>query len=237
MGHERADAGGGDAGEPGEGDRSEIHADPAGAALLQGEHADEDGGRHARDEHRQEAGGQRPLEAFVGFPDAFQGRQHRDGRSDDAVAEEQGGAEDAQQDEHAAVLTLGLLVGDLLGLLVVGLLLGRGEGDQGHDAAFAVLVGLHDEEDVFDRHDADQGPDDHRDGRDDDLLDGAAVVEPVAQAFAEGVEGARPDVTEDDPEGRDGGRHGQRFGGGGALGRLRVGRAHGELFTVTAPRG
>jgi len=29
---------------------------------------------------------------------------------------------------------------------------------------------------------------------------------PDAQAFLEGVEGARPDITEDDPEGRDGGR-------------------------------
>jgi hypothetical protein len=49
--------------------------------------------------------------------------------------------------------------------------------------------------------------------------------------------GARPDITEDDPEGRDGGRQGQRLDWGGACGRLRFGRAHGELFTVSISEG
>ena len=89
------------------------------------------------------------MQAFVGFLDSFQRGYDRDGRGDDAVAIEQGGAEDAEEDEEASVLPLGLL-----------LVLGGCEGDQGHDAAFAVLVGFHDQEHIFHHHHEDERPND-----------------------------------------------------------------------------
>ena len=50
------------------------------------------------------------MEAFVGLLDAFQGGDDRDGGGDDPVAVEQGGAEDAEQHEYAAVLSFVLLL-------------------------------------------------------------------------------------------------------------------------------
>jgi hypothetical protein len=225
--HQGQDAESADDSEPDHRDGSEIHADAPGADLLEPEDADEDEHGGGRDEVFEEAGRERTVQAFVGLLDAFQGGDDRDRGGDDPVAVEQGGAEDAEQHEEATVLSFGLL-----------LVLGGRQGDQGHDAAFAVLVGFHDQEHIFDHHHEDQRPDDQGQDRDDlrgpeDVVVG--VLDP--QAFLEGVERAGPDITEDDSEGRDGGRHGQWLGGGGAFGRLRVGRAHGELFTVTAPRG
>ena len=111
------------------------------------------------------------------------------------------------------MLALGLDVGPLFFHLVIGLLLLGSQGDQGHNAPFAVLVSLHDEEDVFHHHHADEGPDDHRHRRDDDLIDGAAVIQAIAQAFPKSVEGAGSDITKDHPKCRDGRRHGQRLDG------------------------
>ena len=70
--------------------------------------------------------------------------QHRDRRRDDAVAVEEGGAEQAEPDQRAAALLLAQ------------------ERDEGEDATFAVVVQPHDHEDVLDAHDQDQRPDDER---------------------------------------------------------------------------
>ena len=143
--HQREDTKAADHGEPHHGDRAEIHTDAAGTDFLEPEDADENQDGGGGDEVFKEAGGKGAMQAFVGFLDAFQGRYDRDGRGDDAVPVEQGGPEDAEEDEEAPVLPLGLF-----------LVLGGGEGDEGHDAAFAVLVGFHDQEHIFHHHHEDQ---------------------------------------------------------------------------------
>ena len=78
--------------EPHEHDRAEDAAQPRGAVLLEEEQQEEDeqGGRkHVRFERRG-----RDLETLGGA-------EHGDGRCDDAVAIEQGGAEQPQPDEQA----------------------------------------------------------------------------------------------------------------------------------------
>ena len=177
-------------------------------------------------------GRQRPLETFIGFLDAFQGGEHGDGGSDDPVAEEQGGPEDPEQDQHAAVLAF-----------AVFLALRGGERDQGHDTPLAVVVGLHDEHDVFNRHDADEGPDDHRNRGDDAGRDIRPMGHASLEAFPEGVQGAGADIPEDHAERGDHGGGGQRFtkGRGGCIvrlgGHLLGGFAHVELFTIPLGRG
>ena len=154
--HQREDTEPTDHDKPDHGDRAEIHADAAGTDFLEPKDTDENQDGGGGDEVFKEAGGEGAVQAFIGFLDAFQRGDDRDGRGDDTIPVEQGSPEDTEEDEKAPVLPLGLF-----------LVLGGCEGDQSHDAAFAVLVGFHDQEHIFDHHHEDQRPDDQGQNRDD----------------------------------------------------------------------
>ena len=66
--------------------------------------------------------------------------EHRNRRRDHAVAVQQRGAEQPERDQHRAALALGARRL-------------RDERQQREDAPFAVVVGAHHEQDVFDRDD------------------------------------------------------------------------------------
>ena len=136
-------------------------------------------------------------------------REHRDGRRDDAVAVEERGAEDAEQDEPAGV--------------------GAGPLDQrreGHDPALAVVVGAQDEDHVLDRDDQRDGPEDERDHAVD--VGVGRLHHPAVQREdgLEGVERAGPDVAEYDAQGPQHETHLARLRDTGAPRRVVFGFGH-----------
>jgi hypothetical protein len=167
--------------EPDGGDGAEQAADPAGALLLHREQAQQ---------HAQGEGHHPGLEYRRGDLQAFHGGEHGNGRGDDAVAVEQGGAEQAQQHEGAG----------LAGIFRAAL----HQGHEGHDAALALVVGAHDEGGVFHRHHPHQGPEDQgQDAQDVVRGDGHRMVG-AAEHLLHGVEGAGADVAVDHAEGGQG---------------------------------
>ncbi len=137
LSQEGHDPEGGDAEEPHEADRAEQpgHAGRApGLAHEQPHQDDEAGDQHHRQGH---------VRADLGnAAQTFHRRQHRDGGGDQGVAVEQGRAADPEEEDPAGAPADRLL----------------GQGHQREDAAFAPVVGSHDDDDVFDRHHQDQGP-------------------------------------------------------------------------------
>ena len=111
-----------------------------GAAALHHEQADQDR-HHQRHHQRREA---RRLHRH-----AFYRRQHGDGGCQHAVAEEQ------RQPDNGADADGGLH-------LARQAMAAMRQRRQRQGAAFAVIVGAHDDGDIFDRHHQDQGPEDHR---------------------------------------------------------------------------
>ena len=174
----------GDGQEPAEHDRPEDAADEGGALLLDGEQADQDddGERHHGGRQRRRV----DLEAFEGAQD---GNRRRDG----AVAVEQRGADQADDQEPGAP-------GAGLGVA------GRQQGQQGDDAAFAVVVGAQDEQRVFDRDDQDQRPQDERDDAQHRVGRDRAAVAGGAGRLLQRIERAGADVAIDDAEGAQRGR-------------------------------
>ena len=69
------------------------------------------------------------------------------------------------------------------------------------DAALAVIVDAHRDGHIFDRRHQDQGPDHEREHAERDRGVGSAAGK--TQNRLERVEWARPDVAEDDPQGRE----------------------------------
>jgi hypothetical protein len=204
----------GEDGEPRDGDGAEQRAERPGAAMLQCEQADEHGDRQRDDEMAERRRGDR---------DAFHGAQHGDRRRDHAVAVEEGGAEQPEQQEG-----MGRPAFDA-----------RGERHQGQDAALAVIVGAEDEGQVLDGDDEDQRPGDEREDAEDiggGRLDGMRA----AEAFPERVEGARADIAVDDAERREDGR-GERSAASGPAGAYGAGRRERALWGLghgrRGPRG
>jgi hypothetical protein len=163
--------------EPRERERAEQPSDAARAAVLQEEQAAQD-----RDRDRDHPGGERrrlQLEPLDRAQDGDRGR-------DDAVAVEEGGADDPDRRQDRAASLAGRTAGD--------------EREEGEDAALAPVVRLHDDAQVLDRDDHDQRPHhegehaEHGGGR-----DGERVRR--LEAGADGVERARADVPVDDAEG------------------------------------
>ena len=74
-----------------------------------------------------------------------------------------------------------------------------GERHQRQDAAFALVVGLHQEQHVFRRDDDQQRPDDERDDAD-HLVGAEARAFELAERGLQRVEGARADVAEHDAD-------------------------------------
>ena len=126
--------------EPGDHDWTEQAADLRGPAPLDREQADQDRQRHRQDER---------LEVRRDQLEAFHCRQHRDGRRNHAVAVEQRRPDDAEQDQKREPGT----ARDAFGCH---------QGQQRQNAAFAVVVGAQDEDDVFERHYHHERPENER---------------------------------------------------------------------------
>ena len=127
-------------GEPYQHDRTEHAADHGGAAALNQEKADQ---QHQRDRHdiRLEQRG-RDLETL-------DRAQYRDRRRDHAVAVEQRGADQPRHhDPQIAPLA--------------AMRRAQHQRGQRQQAAFAAIIGAHDDDDVFHGHDQDQRPEDQR---------------------------------------------------------------------------
>ena len=122
-------------------------------------------------------------------------REHRDGRGDDPVAVEQAGPEDAQQQQQVACARA---VMHRLG----------GQGQQGHEAAFAVVVGTQHQRHVLERDDEGERPEEERQypvhiGR-----SGADL--PHVEYRLDGIQHTGADVAVDHADGaQDGGAHGR----------------------------
>ena len=115
---------------------------------------------------------------------------------------------------------------------------GRHEGEERENAAFALVVGPHDEGEVLDGDDGDERPEDEREHAQDVGVRGRDAVLALDALF-DGVERARADVAEDDAERADDERRerrgmrviGMRLGGarlGGGRRRLRFWRSGGS---------
>ena len=164
--------------EPDQHHRSEQAADIGGAAGLQHEQGDEDDQRQRQDIRRQ--GG-------LGRGQALDGAHHGDGGCDDRVAVEQGQPDHRQHHDRLA---------DLLCLAVQPA--GR-ERRQRQNAAFALVVGAHDQHDVFDGDGQRHRPEQHREHAQHMLArrrHSAAMEEGLAQR----IERAGADIAEHDTE-------------------------------------
>ena len=168
--------------EPHDHDRAEEHADGAGAAFLDHEQEGQDAERQ-----RNHVGLQRRRHDFH----AFHGREHGNGRGDHAVAVEQRGGENAEQGHGPGQARIFRMLGD--------------QGEQRQRTAFPAVVGTHDDGDVLGRDQGHDRPEDQRQDAEDVFRrhrDRMVAVED----FLESVEGAGPDVAENDTDGGDGDR-------------------------------
>jgi hypothetical protein len=114
---------------------------------------------------------------------AFDGREHRDGRRDDAVAIEQRRPDHAEEEDHHRALAAGFAKSLL------------GQSHQGQGPALALVVGAHEEDDVLDRHEQGHGPEDQRHHAQHRML-GRRRAARMGQSLAQGVERAGADVAE-----------------------------------------
>ena len=178
--------------------RAEQAADALGPVALEEEQGGEHDQRHRHDPGVQARG--RDLQAL-------DRRQHRDGRRDDAVAEEDGGAEDAEEEQAPAQLRA---IAHRL----------RGERQHGDEAAFAVVVGAQDQHHVLDRDDDRQRPEDEREDAVDVALGERHMA--VREHLLQGVERTGADVAVDDAEGTE--RQREQAGSGAVLVHARADR-------------
>ena len=128
--------------------------------------------------------------------EAFDRAQHRDRRRDGAVAVEQGGADQSDDQKLGAP-------GSRLGVA------GRQQRQQRHDAAFAAVVGAQDQQRVFERNDQDQRPQDQRHHAEDRLRRERPAMGGGLGRFLQRIERAGADVAIDDAERADRGRQGK----------------------------
>ena len=165
--------------EPDQHDRPEKGGDAVGAVALHQEQADQD---HRRDP--QDVVVERRRDQLH----ALDGREHRDRGGDDGVAVEQAGTDHAEQQ------------GDMAARPAEAAL---GQRDERQDAAFAVVVGPHQQHDIFQRHHDDQRPQDQREHADDDGWRDGGVLLAAGRGedrLAQRIERARADVAIDDAE-------------------------------------
>ena len=114
----------------------------------------------------------------------FHRAQHRDGGRDHAVAVQERGAEESDGDERAVACAAHLRAH---------------ERDEREDAALAAVVGAHHEQQILDRHDDDERPEDERQHAE-DVGSRHRNRMSSGEAFAERIQRARPDVAVHDAE-------------------------------------
>ena len=183
------DAEHGQGAEPQQHDRTEENPDPCRPMALDHEQRDQD-----RDGQRHHGG----MKLRRRHLQPFNGGQHGNGRRYHAVAVEQGGGEDAEHADQRrdARLAVGHPVE---------------QRQQSQTAALPPVVGPHDDDDVFDRNDDGDGPEDQRQHAQD--------MQPVQfQGMRAGerllhcIERAGADIAEDHPySAKDERRHGRLF--------------------------
>jgi len=162
--------------EPDAHDRAEQAADAVGAVRLDHEQRDQDDDGAGHDEGLQL--GRHHLQAL-------DGAEHRDRRRDQAVAVEEGDADDGEAD-HQCLRPLALGQAE-------------GEGGEREDAAFATVVGARDQQDVFDRDDDDEGPEHEREHAEHGVVD-ARQTGGGGDRFAQRVDRAGAYVAIDDAQ-------------------------------------
>jgi hypothetical protein len=161
--------------EPDDHHRPEQPADTRSPAPLNHEQADEDGERERQDEF---------VECRRHQLEALHGRKHRNCRGDDAVAVEQRRTDDAEQDQNR-------------NSGAVGYAFRRHQGQQRQNAAFAIVVGTQNEDDVFERDHRHQRPEDQR-HHPQDIGGNRRGMAGGIQGDGKGVERARADIAEHD---------------------------------------
>ena len=115
---------------------------------------------------------------------SFHGAQYRDRRRDDAVAIEQRGPDQPDDEKGGAPASRRRMPG-------------IEKREKRHDAALAVIVGAHDENGVFQRDDQDQRPEDQRH----DARDGLGRQRPAGIGrLLERIKRARADIAVDDAQ-------------------------------------
>ena len=187
--------------EPHAHDGSEEHAHARGAAALNREQRNDDHDGDRIDERVQVRGDD---------VETFDGAEHRDGRRDHAVAVEHGCAEDADADEPPASPRLRFEHP-------------RYERGEREDAAFAAVVGAHDQRHVLQRHHDHQRPEDDRQDAH-DVRGGEVEVMHAGEALPQRVQRTGADVAVDHADGADDQRRHARRGnarlsrGGGTVG-------------------
>ena len=165
-----------DDGEPQDHHRAEDAADASGATLLNQKKCEQ----HNDGQRQHETVQRRRRNA-----NTFDCAEHGNCRRDHAVAIEQRGAAEGEQDQEIA----GALASRAL----------QGEGQQSKDSTLALIVGTHDQEDVFDRDDNDQRPENHRQNAKHVFCIERKPVLGV-EALTKGVDRACSDIAEDDTE-------------------------------------
>ncbi len=163
--------------EPDHHDRPEQSADLRSAAALNEEQADKNDERQRNDKRAQQ---------MAADTKPFDRTQHRDGRREHAVA-----IKECKPDNG----------GGADGGFVTSSQSGRAmrESRERQGAAFAIVVGAHDEADIFERHHDDERPEDERERAHDRHRSGECAAG-CFNRLAQGVNGARADIAEHDAE-------------------------------------
>ena len=151
-------------------DRAEKLAEPLGAAALGHKQADQN---HHRDINNIGAEHRRHL------IEPLNSGQNRNGRCDNGIAGKQRRAGNAQQKHPMRALAQGML----------------GQGHQRQCAPLALIVGLHEKSDIFQRDRENQRPDQQRDNAD-HLLRGSACIGGMGQRRLQRIKRAGADVPE-----------------------------------------
>ena len=167
---------GADRQEPNDHNWTEKFSDGAGALALNRKKSDENYATEGYDKR----GGIRE-----GDGEAFGGAEDGDGRGDDAIAIEKRGTHDGDESDD----------GDAAGFGGAEALWDKGEKSE--DTAFAVIVGLHDEREILDADNEDEGPEDEGENSVQIGLGGVVSTGGV-EALFERVEGTGANVAEDD---------------------------------------
>ncbi len=161
--------------EPDQHDRAEEAPHPGRSPALQQKQSGQDADRQGDDIG---------CEGRRDDANAFNSAEHRNGRRYHAVPVDQAGTEEAgdHQQAPAAAVDSGLLLLDQCG--------------QGHDAAFALVVGSQDEDHIFQGDDHNQGPDHERYNAKNISLGGRDAVFAM-KTLPHGIKGTGADIAED----------------------------------------
>ncbi|MNH12404.1 hypothetical protein D3C79_719430 [compost metagenome] len=160
--------------EPQHHDRAENDTDACGAMLLD---------QKQRHQHHHRQGHDPVVDAVKGQLQPLYRRQHRNRRGDHAVAIEQRSTEQPEQHQHPAQAWIRRRRTP-------------GQGRQGHDAAFALVVGAQHKQHVLDGDNPDQRPEHQRQNAEHAVMVGLYAVM-AGEDLLEGVQRAGTDIAID----------------------------------------